>query len=70
MLIQNYLCHVKGSITVELAGTPSTPISVQIDETVTGDVNGDGDIDSAEIVTPAILMREGDASDIELKDTL
>jgi hypothetical protein len=43
---------------------------VQIDETVTGDVNGDGDIDSAEIVTPAILMREGDASDIELKDTL
>lgn len=61
-------------VSTALAGLylrPSSGLySVAINESVTGDVNGDGDTQNPEIVSPAILMREGDASDIELKNGL
>lgn len=51
-----------------LRSRSATPFSAVINETITGDLNGDGDTQNPEIISEAILMREGDSSDIELTD--
>lgn len=55
-------------VSTALAGLYLRINSLVINESVTGDLNGDGDTQDPEIISPAILIREGDASDIKLDD--